>query len=60
MSLFKAIIHKTKHRKAYGVSEEFMDVPPLYLIGVFQIIIAGFQMDYHLCVSDFGDYSYCL
>ena len=42
-----------------------MDVPPLDLIGVSQIISALifaviFQLYYHLRVSDFGDYSYCL
>ena len=40
MSLFKAIIHKTKLSKAYRVSVEFIDVPALDLIGVSQIISA--------------------
>ena len=40
MSLFIATIHKTKYSKAQGVSVEFMDVPPLDLIGVSQIISA--------------------
>ena len=40
MSLFKATIHKTKHSKAENFSVEFMDVPPLDLIGVPQIISA--------------------
>ena len=40
MSLLKATIDKTKRSKARGVSVEPMDVPPLDLTGVSQIIRA--------------------